>query len=192
MDGEPGTKPQLVFHGTIDIDKSLHEFGKYPDCYRKAARHMAALIHFNVTNIDKFEVIVIEEINLGRNRYTQKLLENIHTAMLDQIESFWPHAKVVYLDSSEWRHNLGLKMTKEQKKLNAKLSKAKKLAAQTNIKLDKKKLGIKGKVNAKHLAVAHANTIFGLQLKMKQNDAADAICIGLAFFNGATPCDGVQ
>lgn len=187
FDGVKGQKPSLVQSGTIHLGKTVHEYGPYPFCYKRAAEAMASLI-FAGTCMEAADVVVIEEINLGRNRYTQKLLENIHTAVLNLT-----HAQqvVVYIDSSEWRHNLGLRMSKEQKRANARLSKAKRVAAEVGASLDKKALGIRGKITPKHLSVAKANEAYGLKLKVKDNDQADAICIGLAYFNGATPCDGV-
>lgn len=195
FDGEVGSQPTLVKSGTIHLNRSVHEFGSYPKSYREAARTMALMIEEQL--FDRSEAVcpsavVIEETNLGRDRYVQKLLENIHTAVLDMLDrNYTSSVKRVYLDSSEWRSNLGLRLGKDQKKANAKLSKAKRAAEEAGTKLDKKKLGIKGKVTWKHLAVAKANETFGLNLKMKQNDEADAICLGLAFCNNATPCDGV-
>jgi hypothetical protein len=209
LDGEMGGKEhKLVASGTIDFDKKLFDFGPYPHCYWKAAEYMADKIYRVIESLplDALpDVVVIEEINSGRDRYVQKWLENIHTAVLkffgeDSEDDFGKHKplyeqdEIVYLNSDGdggWRTNLGLKMTKEQKRANAKLSKAKRFAESTHTKLDKGALGIRGKVTKKHLAVAHANTTFNLQLKMKDNNEADAICIGLAYLNHATPCTGV-
>jgi hypothetical protein len=196
LEGERGEKPKLIKYGTIHLGKSVVEYGPYPYGYVLCARAQIG----NLINLlmDDPDVIVIEETNMGRNRYTQKLLEFLHHELILRLEDIAYRRKagggsleVVYLDSSEWRSNLGLKMSKEQKKLNAKLSKAKREAAEAGSKLDKKKLGIKGKTTAKHLAVAHANESYDLKLKVKDNDAADAICLGLAYCNNATPCDGV-
>jgi hypothetical protein len=192
FEGEFGSKPVLVEGGTLHLNKSVHEFGPYPFSYQKAAQGVVSMLSAQLgDSVDDFGAVVIEEINLGRNRYTQKLLENIHTAILGWIIHWASVEHVVYLDSSEWRSNLGLKMSKEQKKLNAKLSKAKREAAAFGVKLDKKAVGVKGKTTSKHLAVAHANEAYGLKLLQKDNDQADAICLGLAFCNGAVPCDGM-
>lgn len=210
LDGEMGDKnPKLVASGTIDFDKKLFDFGPYPHCYWKAAEYMAEKIWRHVEGLNELDfapdVVVIEEINSGRDRYVQKWLENIHTAVLKFLgdapeDDFGKHKplyepdKIVYLNSDGadgWRTNLGLKMSKEQKRANAKLSKAKRAAEEMHTKLDKSALGIRGKVTKKHLAVAHANTTFNLHLKMKDNNEADAICLGLAFLNHATPCTGV-
>lgn len=194
FDGEKGSKPTRIASGTIDLDKPLPSFGPYPKNYRACARYLAALIHVR-TAMYKPEVIVIEEINNGRDRYVQKLLENIHTAVCDQFENFIPSAPIVYFNSDGadgWRTCIGLVLSKEQKKANARLSKAKKLAELTNTKLDKAKLGVKGKTNKKHLAVQRASEEFNLKLKQKDNNEADALCLGLAFCAGCSPCDGVR
>jgi hypothetical protein len=185
----------LLASGTIDLDKSLPEFGPYPHNYRKAAAHMAAQIHVMTASSLGYDAIVIEEINGGKDRYVQKLLENIHTAVLAQYDGFMPNAPIVYFNSDGaegWRTNIGLVMSKDQKKSNAKLSKAKREAALVGLKPDKQKLGIKGKTTKKHLAVERAKAEYGLKLKQKDNNEADAICLGLAFFNNCIPCDGVR
>jgi len=88
-----------------------------------------------------------------------------------------------YVSSGDWRKNQGLKMSKEDQKRNAKLSKAKREAAAAGVKLDKKALGIRGKKTKKHVAIDHANAVYQLELKAKDDDIADAICVGLAYFN---------
>jgi hypothetical protein len=194
FDGEMGSKPTRVTSGTIDLDKTIHSFGPYPHSYRKCTDYMAALIYMRVAPY-KVERIVVEEINSGRDRYVQKLLENIHTSSLTHFDGFMPHAQIVYLNSDGadgWRTNIGLTLSKEQKRANARLSKAKRESEAAGVKLDKKKLGVKGKTNKKHLAVERANAEFGLKLKQKDNNEADALCLGLAFFNNCTPCDGVR
>jgi hypothetical protein len=202
LEGELGQKPELKASGTIDLDRELHSFGPYPKTYRKCAEYMAERIMRHVDDLPSLgyfpDVYVIEEVNLGRDRYVQKLLENIHTAVLawlEEADGSRGETRVVYLNSDGadgWRRNLGLVLSKEQKKSNAKLSKAKRLSEAAGTKLDKNKLGIKGKINKKHLAVALANSEFNLKLLMKDNNEADAICLGLAFFNGCTPCDGIR
>lgn len=193
FDGELGQLPKLVASGTVDLGKSVLDFGPYPHCYRKAAREMVSRIidatssHTNGLLIAHH--VVIEEINSGRDRYVQKLLENIHTAACERLESF----PITYLNSdgaTGWRTHLGLKLTKDQKKANAKLSKAKREAEEDGVKLDKKKVGVRGKTTKKHLAIEWAKQNYKNTLKVKDNNEADAICIGAAFFMGAEPCDG--
>ncbi len=115
-------------------------------------------------NIDE---VVIEQTNKGRSRYTQKLLEWLHfqviIMILQQLQKY-----PIYLDSSQWRSLVGLKMSKEDKKHNANL----------------KKDGGRGKINKKHLAVRLVNDLYQLNYKMKDNDKADAVLLGLAYLKG--------
>lgn len=202
MQGEPGKLPALIASGTLDLGGSVHEFGPYPHNYRKAAEAMVLLVEQTanaamVTSLfeqieDGEYTVVVEEINSGRDRMVQKLLENIHTAACRRFEPY----PIIYLNSDGaigWRTHLGLKMTKEQKKSNAKLSAAKREAGKDGelfLAINKKALGIKGKTTKKHLAVEWAKQHYKPTLKVKDNNEADAICIGAAYFLGATPFDG--
>lgn len=195
FEGEKGAKPIRHASGTIDLNKPVHAFGRYPHSYRLAAEHLADTIYKMTASSLGYDVLVIEEINSGRDRYVQKLLENIHTAVCRLYGTQSPQTEIVYLNSDGgdgWRTCIGLVLSKEQKKANAKLSKAKREAEAFGVKLDKKKLGVKGKTNKKHLAVQRANDEYNLKLLQKDNNEADAIGLGLAFFNNCTPCDGVR
>lgn len=125
------------------------------------------------------DVVVVENTNKGKNRHTQRILEFIHHDLLTMMRRV--KQPMVYMDTSEWRQLVGLEASKEDKKQNAKLSKAKRAAAATGTKLDKKALGIKGKITVKHRAVRMVNEKYGMKLKQKQNDQADAILMGLAY-----------
>lgn len=190
LDGEMGQKPTLECMGIAQNLETVLAQGPYPWCYVAAATKLALQL-WNLAFKYKPDVIVIEETNLGRNRYTQKLLEFIHFDTLMQLHSLLDTTKVIYISSSEWRSNLGLLMSKEDKKNNALLSKAKRVAAAAGAKLDKKALGVRGRVSKKHLAIRYVNENFGLNLKVKDNDIADAISLGTAYFNNARLCDGV-
>lgn len=182
-----------VVFGYHELDKTIHEFGSYPWNYLYASEAMAKFLFDKVLEYDP-DVVVVEETNLGKSRYAQKILEFTHRALLSKLDDWRMKGdrKVIYLSSSSWRQALGLVMSKEDKKNNAKLSKAKKLSAEHGLKLDKKSLGIRGKVNKKHLALRYVNETYKLTLKVKDNDAADAICLTAAFLKGANPCDGVM
>jgi hypothetical protein len=194
MEGEPGLRPTLIKHGTIDLGKKPTQFGPYPLCFVKAADHIVKRLMEEVVLPSTPDVIVVEETNPGRNRYSQKILEYIHYSFVSWVcESLdlGYHPGVVYLDTGSWRRTLGLKMNPEQKRANAKLSRAKSKAKSDGAQLDKKTLGIKGRITLKHLAVNLVNEQYGLSLKLKDNNDADAICLGLAFCGGASPCTGV-
>lgn len=189
VQGEVGIKPELLSAGTIWMDRSVKDHGLYPWSFKLAAEKMVGYIREQVREADP-STIVIEETNLGRNRYSQKYLEFTHAYVLKMLGEEFPAVKVVYLDTSAWRKAIGLWLSKEDRKTNAKLSRAKSAAKHNQEPLDKKALGIKGKKTWKHLSVQRVNDTYGLSLKQKDNDQADAICLCLAFFNNAEPCNG--
>lgn len=176
---------KLTDRGLIELGQPILSFGSYPDNFLRAAGKQAEATFFKVLDL-KPDVLIIEETNLGKNRYAQKFLEFLHCWFLQLLGV----QKVVYLSSSAWRKALELSMSTEDRKNNTKLSKAKKYAAYTGQKLDKTALGVKGRINKKHLAVRYVNATYNLNLKMKDNDVADAICLAAAYLAGAEQCDG--
>lgn len=167
----------------------------YPYSYISRARGIAlrvneVLCRMGHVAINDLDAIVIEETNGSKSRYTQKMLEFIHMAVLEELEEQSLHGLVVYVNTSDWRKILGVQLTAADKKSNARLSKAKSVAKKAGQKLDKKELGIRGKVNKKHVAIRAVNNTFDLGFKPKDNDVAEAICIGLAYFKGVALCDG--
>jgi len=184
----------LCHMGRIELPDPILQYGRYPFCYARAAKLMASMLMEQTTYKGLSpHVIVIEETNLGRSRYSQKWLEFVHSSFLAALD----HVRadngpvVAYVSSGSWRKAIGLVLTKEDKKNNALLSKAKRAAHQKNSKVDKGGLGIAGKVTAKHLAVRYANKRFGLELKMKDNDVADAIGLACGYVADAPLCDGI-
>jgi len=119
------------------------------------------------------DVLVIENTNNGKNRHTQRLLEFIHMAIL---KKFRPVVPIVYMDSSEWRSVVGLKLSKEQQKNNKLVSAGKKKGQRAEV--GGKKLG---KITKKHLSVWMVNEKYSKSLLLKDNDEADAILLGLAY-----------
>jgi Holliday junction resolvasome RuvABC endonuclease subunit len=113
------------------------------------------------------DIIVIEQTNLGKNRNDQKLLEFIHYAVLEMIRDIGMYKNVHYVDSSRWRSDIGVKLSKEDRLHNK------------SVKSKKGPLveGYRGKITFKHLAVRHVNKAFNLNLILKDNDIADAICL---------------
>jgi Holliday junction resolvasome RuvABC endonuclease subunit len=175
--------PTLSKHGHI-ISPALNTFeSKYPFNYLDLAAQVAGAI-FNVIDDEQPDRIVIEETNKGKQRYSQKMLEFIHCTLIGYLKEHKPTTPVLYVNTSDWRKALGVYLTKEQKKNNAKLSKAKRQG------ISKKEIGIKGKITRKHVAVEMVNQQFGLSLKQKENDTAEAILLGLAFCRGVPICDG--
>lgn len=197
---------RLLKSGTLDypVDNDL----EYPWSIRQRAKNVALDIIYLLEHLiisDKpipkpcpIDTIVIEETNMAKARYSQKFLEFMHAFTLNELLDYkcfnskyeYARPSVVYVNTSDWRRAIGISLSKEDKKLNAKLSKAKSLAKKNGEKLDKKKLGIKGKVNKKHKAVNYVNETFNLQLKVKDNNEAEAICMAHAYSKGVKVCDG--
>lgn len=211
LDSVEGGPPALKASGLVEkTKKNVLEYGPYPGCYKLAARDISSQL-LALIGTHKPDVVVIEETNQGKNRYTQKLLEFIHKDVIDgwddgsasyEVEvpchacpeqhkrDFYP--KLVYISTGIWKHALGLKKPKDAKKNDELLKQAKGMAAAGTMTLAqaKKKLGIKGKWNKKMLAVNLVNETFGLNFKLKNNDEAEAMCLVLAFLKGAPVCDG--
>lgn len=142
---------------------------------RKLSKQVLELINHEV------ELIVVEEINRGKNRLGQKVLDGFHFMLLDRIfVDALP--RVLYFDSDGsdgWRSKAGLKLqlsdmdkiqNKERKKLNKKIAKG------------QKKLDI---ITQKTLACRYVNKTYGLKLNDDLNesdgDIADAIGLGHFF-----------
>lgn len=121
---------------------------------------MAKMIFNRIKGINP-DFIYIEQTNLGKNRESQKLLEFIHCSVLYILHKEGYGQKIRYVDTSAWRSKLKVRMTKEDSAHN-KLVKAK---------------AIRGKITTKHLAVRWVNDKYDLNLKLKDNDIADAISV---------------
>lgn len=110
------------------------------------------------------DVVVIEQTNLGRARFSQKIIEWIHCAFLMKFKENYSTFPT-YLDSSYWRKKVNLRMSKEDKRHN---------------KMIKETKG-RGKLTRKHLAVRMVNEMFNKEFKVKDNDICDAILLGVAY-----------
>lgn len=186
---------EIPEYGLVKLPNPTREYGEYPWSYLHASQDMARRL---IALVDKVrpDHIVVEETNLGKQRYTQKLLEYLHSALLTGMQSYRQSHNdlapdVTYMSSSSWRKALGLRLSNDDKKNNRRLSAAKKVAEMTGGVVDKAALGVKGKVGWKHVSVRFINEKFGMSFKQKDNDITDAICLGLAFVTaGAEYCTG--
>lgn len=139
---------------------------------RTLADQIIELMEPNVTKI------VIEEINSGKNRLGQKVLDGFHFMLLDRMP--WDFVRQVsYFDSDGkdgWRSAYGLRLqlsssdrslNKDRKKMNKKLGKG------------QKKLPL---ITQKDLACKYVNKAYGLNLdcdkETTDGDVADAIGLG--------------
>jgi hypothetical protein len=157
----------LVAHGLLEV--SVEDFNVnnkpetrsiYPRNIKDAADAMALQI-YNLCRGYEPSIIVIENTVRGRNRNTQRLLEWIHKSVYDLLGSEF---RVLYLDPSQWRKILELRLSKDDKDHNAQV----------------KKGATRGKLTQKHLSVRRVNDKYNLMLKLQDNDIADAINLGEA------------
>lgn len=171
----------LMCAGTLQKREIPHD--EYPKNYLDWAIDCASDIE-ELINSHKPDILVIEETSKGsKNNFSQKILEFIHCFMAMYItkHKFPTH----YYRTEEWRRICDCTMTKEEKKHNAKRSrkktKLKKNNENTSIIKDKdgKRLG---KITKKHVNIRRANELFNLELKLKDEDRADAILLGYAYY----------
>lgn len=182
-----GGQQSLGDYGLIQLNRGITDFGPYPFCTLLAAEQVADdITKLIALRRNDFDVIVIEQTNLGKNRESQRFLEFLHCLVLLKNKKM----PIVYINTRDWRKTLKIQLTNEDKKSNREVREAKRIATQLGTKVDYTKLKARGKIGKKHLAIRYANNVFGLNLKMKHNDIADAICLCSAYFNGAKPYDG--
>ena len=178
------SKESLVKYGTIFQEKTPLQFGPYPIGFVLFADKLSQDILSLVKSFGAEEV-VIEETNASRQNYSQKILEFIHFAVVKSLCS--NQIKVNYVRTGVWRQITGSNQNAEEKKLNAKISRIKKKTGKKIAKIDGK---VVGKKTRKHSSIRSFANHFGIELKRKEEDAAEAALLGLAFIKGAPICDG--
>jgi hypothetical protein len=163
----------------------------YPINFINAADEMAMKV-MELYHKFKPDYVVYEEINIARQRLSNKLLDFIHYAV---IKALLPFLHPSALTSKCWRDLTGCYATKEDKKLNSKISKLKSkrkkdlveanVGEQLLINESKKAIKIDGKVvgrvTKKHMSVRLVNELLGTSFKLNDNDITDAILLGMAF-----------
>lgn len=178
------TANDLTEWGRIDV--KIEDFNvnddpnkrpSYPYNLLNAADSIASAVH-SLIQVKNPTRIVIENTVKGKNRHTQRFLEWMHMAICYML--LRAGRKFTYMDPSEWRGVLEIRLSKDDKKNNLKVNKAAKLG------ISKKAAGVKGKVGKKHLSVRFVNEQFGCNFKLKDNDMTDAICLGYAFIRKNT------
>lgn len=134
---------KLTDYGMIEhkVKGKFHE-GNYPLNIIESAEKMATDLCAVAKKYDP-HFIVIEETNLGKNRYSQKQLEFIHCVVCINIEKY---GQIKYLDSSEWRSSLSMGLSTDQRKSNKKIKderEEKKLELETQWWKDNKRAFLK-------------------------------------------------
>ena len=163
---------KLLTYGDVTPDSKGLSAMVYPHQQLEKIRRLASKL---LTLLDKsVTIIVIEEVNRGKNRLGQKMLDAAHFMLLDRM-SEEQRKKVVYVDSdgaTGWRSKtgLGLQLSTQDRlrnkalaKLNKRLPKGKKVR----------------KTNIKALAMSFVNKTYGTNFsKKKDEDICDAIGLG--------------
>jgi hypothetical protein len=184
QDGKP------VSWGTLFPDKTVKDFGDYPINFVRLCQYLAdRLVREIIVPIlektkDYLEV-VIEETNSSKQNYSQKILEFLHFCIIESLYDLGLNPK--YIRTGEWRKYTDSKMSKEEKALNAKIAKIKRQTGKKLAKIDGKVVGKKGR---KHVALRRVEEILGIELMRKDEDAADALLLGLGYLKGAPVCNG--
>lgn len=184
FEGPMGKKPDLLKWGKVELADVLGYH--YPASFVVKARNMGSMLLALVVE-QAPDMLVVEETNPGgrAGRYSQKLLEFIHCDLLKRLLECRETCRmpIEYVSSSEWRRVLNLRLSKADRKNNDKVSRAKRAGK------SKKQLGLKGRITKKHLAVVRANEEYNLLLLKKDDDVADALLLGTAWFMGAKPSE---
>jgi hypothetical protein len=179
IDGKP------IRYGTCFIDKEQSEFGLYPFCFPQYARYAATKLA-ELVDFEKPSEVILEETNPGKNVYSQKSLEHVHFAFIEEMDK--RKISLTYIRTGVWRKLVGAYQNSEEKKLNSKIGRMKiKNGSSKPVKIDGK---VVGKKTRKHVALRRVQELFGFELRMKEQDAAEAILIGLAANMGAPRCNG--
>lgn len=173
-------QPVLLGYGIVAEGPSVKD---YPWSYLERTERLAERIQ-QLVDAHKPDRILIEETNRSKNRYSQKMLEFIHRAVLDCLVG--RGIPVHYINTSAWFSTLNLRLTDMDRKKNSLLSKARR----SGESLDKKALGIRGRITRKHLSIRFVKDTYGIDLQVQEDDIADAICQGVAYYRGAPLCDG--
>ena len=174
-----GTK--LVTHGLIKPKVKGISKMKYPQGVYNKIVNISQQVKDLVAEVEP-DMIVIEEINRGVNRISQKSLDALHFFVMDYVKMVDEDLfnKLTYIDSDGakgWRNILGLKLSAEDKEDN-------KLAREHNKinKMDQVPI-----ITKKDLAQRFVNSKYKLDLDVQINktdsDICDAIALGDAFIN---------
>lgn len=172
-------KVSLIDNGTLFQDESTSRDGslEYPEDYIEWAKACSRKI---IGLIEKFkpEHLVIEETSKGsKNNFSQKILEFIHYIVGKYIVK--NNIGRTYYMTEQWRRICSCVMSKEEKKQNLEVRKQRK----KKIKVAKNKEGKRiGLITKKHVNVRRANEVFELNLILKDEDMADALLLGYAYY----------
>lgn len=159
-----GTLDKVVIED-FNVNNYPNKSDKYPQNIINAINIIITQIENKILELKGVDLIIIEQSTKGRNRHTQKFIEWMHLLIYLFITK--RGLPIKYTDVSEWRRITKLKLTKEDKENNKKVSQGKK----------------RGRINKKHLSTRLVNQIFNLNKILKDNNECDAILLGASYVN---------
>lgn len=181
---------KLLDYGAIKPDKKGMSKLDYPTKQLRVMQNITSQIMSLIYRLDGFsmdnpkkeiKLIMIEEVNLHKSRMTGKTLDGMHWILLEALAN---DRDLNYIDlvryrdsdgETGWRTRLNLRLSENDKKLNAERKKInKKLKGKDQLPI----------INKKHLAARYVNSKLNLNFDVDQNatdnDIVDAIGLGLS------------
>lgn len=181
----------LLHASTLFNDKTVEDFGTYPYNYIEFARYTITRLLTYIQSLgfhwNKFDKIILEETTTSRSNYSQKKLEFLHYQFLLTFSNL--SSKIVYIRSEIWKRITNAKMSKEEKANNAKIYRLKQKTGKRIIRSDEKGNRLR-KINRKDVYVRAINYILGTSFTRKEEDAAAACGLAIAFLKNAPLCNG--
>ena len=152
---------------------------QYPGDYLAWSKDIASDIISLIDRVSPHTICVEETAKGSKDAHSQKILEWVHKEVAAHLFTLMRsrETNVLYLMTGEWRQMVGCIMTKEEKKKNQAVSKQRK----KGIKVAKDDTGKRiGKTTKKHVNIRRVKELFDIDLKVKDNDIADAILLNYA------------
>lgn len=165
---------KLLEYGTLQIPSENQDWPYGIHAWSKSIADQA----FQLILDKKCDKIVVERANSSRWRNSQNVLDWMHFAFLQRIIDNQMADKLIYVDTIAWRKKVDIKLNKDQKKQNQLISKSKKQGVKVT-KIDGKRIG---RITKKHLAILKVKELFNVDLKLKDNDAAEGILVAYSYF----------
>ena len=182
---------KLVKVWTEFNDKTVEDFGKYPDNYIKFTKYtiekLIKAVQDTGYNWNKFDTIVLEETTASKQNYSQKKLEFLHYQLLLSLSNMIN--KIVYIRDGTWKRINEVERSKEEKAINTKIKNLKRKTGKRVIRRDEEGNALR-KVNKYDVYIRRCNDLFGTNFDRKEEDSAAACLLGRAFLKGAPSCDG--
>lgn len=166
---------QLVVYGQVPKIECPDE--NYPGSYVKWAYKCWDAIE-KLIEEHQPDVLIIEEVTKSRNAMSQKILDFVHFLVARFIRE--TGIKNFYFMTGTWRKETDTRLNDEEKKRNKEVKKYKKEHG-TKLAYDIKGRRV-GAINKKHVAIRRVNELFGIKLKMKDNDTAESILLAYSYY----------